>query len=283
MRAIARELAGFDADEARDRAAAAGVELLCRCDPRYPARLLALPNAPAVLHVAGSLRALLSAVDEDPVAIVGARRASSYGTEVARSLGRQLGLCGVTVVSGMALGVDSAAHAGALEAGGLTVAVLPGSAERAYPAGRRSLHRQILAQGASVSELPPGSDAWRWTFPARNRIIAALAELTIVVEAGERSGSLVTARMAGELGRPVGAVPGRITSPLAVGPNRLLAQGALIVRSAQDLLDNLYGVGVRGAPSDATARARARSGRAAGGDRRRHGHRRRTRPRGSRR
>lgn len=247
--AVRRELARFDSRRARDAAAGAGIEMICRCDPAYPSRLTALESPPAVLHVAGGLERFLRLVSEEPVAIVGARRASSYGLEVARSLGRGLGCAGIPVVSGMAFGIDSAAHAGALAAGAPTVAVLPGGADRAYPAAKRALHRQIRATGAAVSELPPGSGVWRWTFPARNRIVAALAAMTIVVEAGERSGALLTAGFARSLGRPVGAVPGRVTAPLCHGPNALLAAGAYVVRGPQDVLDQLFGAGVRLAPA----------------------------------
>ncbi len=243
--AVRRELDRFDPADARARVDSAGLEAICCCHGRYPDRLRELEPPPAVLHVAGELQRLLELVGEDPVAIVGARRASSYGTEVARSLGRGLGAAGVTVISGMALGVDAAAHAGALAAGAPTVAVVPAGAERAYPPAKRALHRQIQAKGAAISELPPGSDVWRWMFPARNRLIAALTAMTVVVEASERSGSLVTARVAGELGRPIGAVPGRVTSPLATGPNGLLASGAHVVRGPQDVLDQLFGEGVR--------------------------------------
>jgi DNA processing protein len=248
---IAGERARFDAAEARARAAAAAVRPVCSCDDRYPGQLQALPTPPAVLHLAGHAERLDSAADQDPVAIVGARRASPYGLEVARSLGAGLAAAGVSVVSGMALGVDSAAHSGALESETPTVAVLPGSVARPYPAAKRALYRRIVEHGVAVSELPPGTDVWRWMFPARNRIIAGLAAMTVVVEAGERSGSLVTARIARELERPVGAVPGRITSALAAGPNALLASGGLVVRGTQDVLDHLYGAGVRSAPIDA--------------------------------
>jgi DNA processing protein len=198
-----------------------------------------------LLHVAGGLERLLELTAEDPVALVGSRRPSPYGVEVARALGRGLGFAGITVVSGMALGIDSAAHAGALEAGGPTVTVLPGSAHRPYPHARRGLHRRILATGAAVSELGPGTSVRRWMFLARNRIIAGLAAMTVVVEAAEHSGALVTARVAGELDRPVGAVPGRVTTQLATGPNGLLAAGACLVRGPQDVLDHLYGAGMR--------------------------------------
>jgi DNA processing protein len=242
------QLTALDPRELRARAAAAGLELVCRCDPSYPRRLRALCSPPAVLHVAGGLQRFLASVAEDPVAIVGARRATPYGLEVARSLGRGLAGAGVTVVSGMALGVDAAAHAGALAVDGRTVAVLPAGAERTYPPAKRALHAKIRAGGAAVSELPPGSDVHRWTFPARNRIIAALSAITIVVEAGDRSGALLTARFARGLGRPIGAVPGRVTSPLSAGPNGLLAGGATVVRGPQDVLDALFGAGVRDAP-----------------------------------
>jgi DNA processing protein len=242
---VRRELRTLDVGAVRARSRAAGLETICRCDPDYPSALLALPAPPAVLHVAGGLGRLLELSAMDPVAIVGSRRASDYGLEVARSLGRSLAVAGIPVVSGMALGIDSAAHAGALEAEGPTVAVLPGSADRPYPAGKRALHRRIVAGGAVVSELGPGTSVWRWMFLARNRIIAALAAMTVVVEAGERSGAMVTARLARQIGRPVGAVPGRVTTPQAAGPNELLAAGACVVRGAQDVLDRVFGAGVR--------------------------------------
>jgi DNA processing protein len=243
--ALADELERLDSDAARRRSREAGVAMVCRCAPAYPARLHALDAPPAVLHVAGELERFLELVAEDPVAIIGARAASPYGTAVARSLGRGLGSAGVTVLSGMAHGIDSAAQAGALDAGARTIAVLPGPANRAYPAGGRALHRRLTATGAAISELPPGCAVRRWMFRARNRIIAALAAMTIVVEAGERSGALLTAGFAAALGRPVGAVPGQITMSQAAGPNHLLATGATIVRGAQDVLDALFGAGTR--------------------------------------
>jgi DNA processing protein len=250
QRAVRDERSLFDPDRARGQAESAQLELICRCAAEYPAQLRDLESPPAILHVAGGLDRFLACVADEPVAIVGARRASPYGLEVARSLGRGLGVAGVTVLSGMALGIDSAAHAGALAAGAPTVAVLPGDADRPYPPGKRALHRQIRESGAEVSELPPGAGVWRWMFPARNRIIAALARMTVVVEAGGSSGALVTARIARELGRPVGAVPGRVTSPQAAGSNGLLADGARIVRDPQDVLDEVFGAGVRKAARD---------------------------------
>jgi DNA processing protein len=233
--------------ELRDRSDRAGLELICACDPAYPTMLRDLDSPPAVLHIAGGLERFLKLVAGEAVAIVGARRASDYGLEAARTLSRGLGSAGVTVVSGMALGVDSAAHGGALEVGGPTVAVLPAGAERPYPAGKGALYGRIRADGAVISELPPGTAVWRWQFHARNRIIAALSAMTVVVEGRERSGALVTARHARVLGRPIGAVPGRVTAPLAAGPNALLASGAAVTRGPQDVLDALFGAGARSA------------------------------------
>jgi DNA processing protein len=247
---VLRELSLLDIGQRRAHCAGAGVEMICRCSPAYPKRLLSLASPPAVLHVAGGSGRFLELVAGEPVAIVGSRKASPYGLEVARSLGRGLGCAGLTVVSGMALGVDSGAHAGALAADGPTVAVLPCGPDRPYPAAKRSLHAQIRTHGAAVSELPPGSGPWRWTFPARNRIIAGLSTMTVVVEACERSGALLTAAVASRLGRSVGAVPGRITSPLSAGPNALLAAGAAVVRGAEDVLETLFGAGAPPVPRD---------------------------------
>ncbi len=242
---LAAERERFEPSRARHDADAAGLELICRCDAAYPLRLNDLEAPPAVLHVAGGLERFLRLAGGQPVAVVGSRRPSDYGLALAAALGRGLGSAGVRVVSGMALGVDYAAHAGALEAAGPSLAVLPGGADRPYPASKRRLHARLRTDGAVISELPPGTPIHRWTFPARNRIVAALAAMTVVVEAGERSGALLTAGFARSLGRTVGAVPGRVTSPLASGPNALLAGGARVVRDAQDVLDHLFGAGQR--------------------------------------
>jgi DNA processing protein len=231
----------------------AGLEVLCRHTGDYPARLRDDPAAPAALFVAGGddarerLARLVGGGDlaaaPPTVAIVGTRRASAEGLEIARSLGRGLASAGVTVVSGMALGVDSAAHAGALDVGGPTVAVLAGGADVAYPASKRRLYADILAAGgAVVSELPPGFRAFRWNFPARNRIIAALAPVTIVVEAAERSGSLITADLALDLGREVAAVPGPVLNWRSRGTNALLRDGATLIRDVHDALDLVLGL-----------------------------------------
>jgi len=244
---IGARFRGFAAAPARAAIAAAGLSAVCRCEDDYPPGLRDLPDPPAVLHWRGRL----PAEDDEAVVIVGARRATAYGTEVAHGLGRSLAAAGLTVVSGMALGIDSAAHAGALEASGRTVAVMACGADRSYPARKQALHRQIAASGAVVSEMPPGFTPFRWAFPARNRTIAALGRATVVVEATERSGSLITADLAMEIGRPVAAVPGPITSTRSAGTNLLLKTGAEVVCGAQDVLDLLFGAGARAAPSRA--------------------------------
>jgi DNA processing protein len=162
---------------------------------------------------------------------------------VAGARGRGLAAAEVTVVSGMALGIDSAAHTGALEVGGPTIAVLAGGADRPYPPSKRRLYQAIRERGCAIGELPPGTVARRWCFPARNRLIAALAGVTVVVEAMQRSGSLITAEFARDLGREVGAVPGQVTAPLSRGSNALLADGAHVIRTGEDVLDLACGVG----------------------------------------
>ena len=242
---IGGELASFDAEAARQAVARAGLDAVCRHDDLYPPRLRHARDAPAVLHAAGGLGHLRRLGDEDErtVAIVGTRRPTRDGLAVARALGRDLALAGVPVVSGMALGIDSAAQDGALDGGGLSVAVLASGAETAYPRSKQALHRRLVERGLVLSELPPGTRPWRWAFPARNRTIAGLADLTVVVEAAERSGSLITADLAMRLGREVAAVPGPVTVSVNAGSNGLLRDGALLVRGAQDVLDALYGVG----------------------------------------
>jgi DNA processing protein len=233
---VRRRYARFDAPQARAAVAAAGLTTVCRCRSEYPERLRDLADPPAVLHILGDPHALRA---EDGVAVVGARRASDYGLDVARSLGRGLSAARVPVVSGLALGIDSAAHAGALAAPGPTIGVLAGSAHVPYPATGARLHAAVVARGAVVSELPPGGEAHRWCFVARNRLIAALGAATVVVQATERSGSLTTADFAAELGRGVAAVPGQVTSRLSAGTHALIQSGAPLVRDATDVLELL--------------------------------------------
>ncbi len=221
---------------------AAGCWACCRHDPVFPVGLRDAADAPWVLIGRGDPALLLRLSPAEAVTVVGARRASTYGREVARELGRELAMSGLAVVSGLAFGIDACAHRGALDAG-LTVAVLGCGADVAYPAAHRSLWRRIGESGLVLSELPPGCGAWRWSFPARNRIMAALSGMTVVVEAAERSGSLITTDLAADLGRDLGAVPGPVGSRLSVAPNNLLAGGACLVRGAQDVLDAMLGPG----------------------------------------
>jgi DNA processing protein len=230
----------FDVGAARERLASLAVHVLCCHATRFPEALKELPDAPGMLFVRGDAERL-GELDGATVTVVGARRPSPYGREMAYELGRGLAAAGVVVVSGLALGIDAAAHRGCLDAGGRPVAVLGCGPDVAYPATNRNLHRRVGEAGLVVSELPPGQRPFRWSFPARNRIMAGLAAITVVVEAADPSGSLITSDFAAELDRTVAAVPGRAGSRLAAGTNGLLKAGALVVTSAQDVLDELFG------------------------------------------
>jgi DNA processing protein len=235
---ILRGVRALDPQTLREAYAAAGLVAICRHDPRYPQSLRDDRAPPAVLGARGDVGLLAR---REAIAIVGTRRCSADGAEVARGLGRGLAVAGVTVVSGMALGIDSASHEGALAAGGPTIAVLAGGADVPYPARKRRLYGDIAGLGLVVGELPPGTRPHRWMFPARNRIIATLAAATIVVEAAERSGSLITAELALEAGRDVGAVPGPVLSWRSAGTNALLRDGAVVVRDAADAVELALG------------------------------------------
>ena len=249
--AASRRHRGFSADRARTAIREAGLTALCRCSARYPDRLRDLADPPAVIHVAGRVDALY---EVDSVSLVGARRATSYGLDVAHGLGRGLSAAGVPVVSGLALGVDAAAHAGALEGRAAPVAVLAGGADVPYPARMRALHSRIRERGCVISEMPPRFVARRWCFVARNRIIAACSAVTVVIEAAVRSGSLSTADFTAQLGRTVAAVPGPVTSPLSAGTNALIAEGAVLVRDGRDVLDHLSSRSTAWANGDGEAR-----------------------------
>lgn len=198
----------------------------------YPADLLDLASPPSELYAMGGEAALAT----PRVAIVGTRNSTAYGERVTRSLTRSLVRAGISIVSGMARGIDGAAHRTALEEGGRTVAVLGTGIDVPYPVGHRQLHRAIAESGLVVSENPPGMRAHKGAFPRRNRIIAALAPVTIVIEAGFRSGALNTASQALELGRVVAAVPGPIDSEQSRGSNQLLRDGAVLIAAADDAL-----------------------------------------------
>ena len=218
--ALRRQAPAFAA-QAERRAGRLGARLVARGEDGYPPQFGALELPPPAIWIAGELP------DRPAVAIVGARHASRYGLEMAAWLARGTAEAGALVVSGFAVGVDAAAHRGALAAdGGRTVAVLGCGLDFDYPRGHRALGERIAAAGARLSEFPPGCEPRPWQFPVRNRLIAALARAVVVVEAAPRSGSLVTARLALDLGRDLLAVPGRVTDELALGPNALLADGA---------------------------------------------------------
>jgi DNA processing protein len=221
----------------RDRAwlDAPGHHLLTLGDDDYPPLLARCPDAPPALFVAGELEPLWL----PQLAIVGSRNASAAGLEHARSFAQALSRTGLTIVSGLALGIDAAAHAAVLDAGGKTVAVCATGLDQVYPERHRELAARIRAQGALVSEFPLGVTARADHFPRRNRIIAGLALGTLVIEASLRSGSLITARLAGERGREVFALPGSLHHPLARGCHRLIREGATLVESADDVLEPL--------------------------------------------
>jgi DNA processing protein len=210
-----------------------------RREALFPPLLAAIHDPPTQLYVRGDEESSILAFPT--VAIVGARSCSAYGRSVARSLARDLGAAGLVVVSGMARGIDGEAHRGALEGGGRTVAVLGCGIDRDYPAAHAELARRICVAGLVVSEYESGVEPAPWRFPARNRIIAGLCAATVVVEARERSGALITADFALEEGREVLAVPGEITSSLSAGTNALLRLGAIPVTCAADVLE-LFGV-----------------------------------------
>lgn len=238
--AVRRRLRQFDPVAARASLAVAEVRALCRHQSGYPEQLEPLDDAPALLFLRGKADAG-ALLGSGLVALVGTRRPSPYGLEIARELGRGLGAAGLTVVSGLALGIDAQAHRGCLDGGGTPVAVLACGPDIPYPRTNRPVYRRVLEQGLVVSELPPGQRPFRWSFPARNRIMAGLAAMTVVIEAAEPSGSLITADFATNANRSLGAVPGQVTSRLAAGPNRLIADGARLVAGAADVIEELFG------------------------------------------
>ena len=232
-----------------------GLRWLPRSSSSFPPLLRAVHDSPHGLFLRG--RAEDELLSSPAVAIVGARVCSGYGAEVARMLGRELAAAGLVVVSGLARGVDGQAHRGALEVGGRTVAVLGCGIDRDYPVAHAELAARIGEAGLVVSEYAPGVEPAPWRFPARNRIVAGLATATIVVEARERSGALITADFALEEGREVFACPGEITSALSAGTNALLRLGATPLTSSADVLD-VFGLAAQaGAEVDLGDGARA--------------------------
>lgn len=239
FRAFAR---GFDEGAYRAHLRENGVRWLSRSDPDFPPLLGSIHDPPPGLFVRGD--AAPATLRGPTVAVVGARACSPYGAQVARLLGRELAAASLVVVSGLARGIDGEAHRGALEAGGMTVAVLGCGIDRDYPAAHAALAARIRSSGLAVSEYAPRVEPAPWRFPARNRIIAGLSAVTVVVEARERSGALITADLALEEGREVFAVPGEITSALSAGTNDLLRLGAAPLLSSVDVLE-LFGLAAR--------------------------------------
>ena len=223
-----------------------GVDVLTLTDPRYPAGLKEIPDAPPLLYVRGRL----TQTDAVAMAIVGARRCTHYGVEQAERFGQLLGQAGFTVVSGGARGIDTAAHRGALSVGGRTIAVMGCGLCMSYPSENEKMFERIVAddRGALVSELPMRRGVEGRNFPKRNRIISGLSLGALVVEAARRSGSLITARVADEQGRALFALPGRVDSPQSQGANELIRDGAILVQNLDDILEQLGEVGEKMTP-----------------------------------
>lgn len=213
------------------------IKMITRQDPAYPARLNEISNPPYIIYTRGEI----NFNDQPMIAIVGSRKFTSYGAQAAGVFARDLARAGIIVVSGMAIGIDSFAHRGAMEAGEKTVAVLGNGLDdkSIYPRINFNLAREIIAQGALFSDYPVGISASKLTFPARNRIIAGLTMGTLVVEAGEKSGALITAELALDYNREVFSVPGSIFSSQSIGTNNLLKKGAKVVASVKDILEEL--------------------------------------------
>ena len=211
--------------------------------PVYPALLKEIRDYPKDLYYIGDPKLL----EEKCVSIVGSRKTNQYGRSTAYSFGKALGQRGITVVSGMAVGIDTCAHEGALQEKGNTAAVLACGLDLCYPPRNRELKEKIESAGIVLSEYPPGTAAQRYYFPQRNRIISGLSPLTVVVQAGNRSGALITAELAADQGRDVGAVPGNIDSEYNLGSNKLLREGAFALTGVQDLLE-ASGVSVMSEP-----------------------------------
>jgi DNA processing protein len=220
---------------------------LCRHEPGYPLALAQLPSSPAVLHATSPSERLLEMLAAPTVVLLGERRHTHYAHQVTFALARDLALAGVTVISGLHQGIDAIAHHGALHAGGRTIAVTGCAPEIPYPRQLDHLHRQIASRGAVLSEFPPSfSPPLSWCLLASQRILAALASVVVIVEASARSSTLLAAQVAAELGCDLAVVPGRVTDAGGAGTLGLLRDGAHPVGSARDVLDLIYGAGVRG-------------------------------------
>ena len=239
-------------DQELRRVRDAGVEIVRFTSPEYPARLRMIADPPPFLYIKGRLKP----EDDQSVAIVGSRSASDYGRRVARDLARGLVSLGFTVVSGMARGIDGSAHESALKAGGRTIAILGSGVERAYPPEHEALYRHISENGAVISELPVGTRPMAFNFPARNRLISGCSLGVVVVEATEKSGSLITAALALEQGREVFAVPGEAGASRSRGAHQLIRQGAKLVETVNDIIEEIAPQLIRRAGTVPEPRAR---------------------------
>jgi len=235
VEALLKSRSSFDPVCEKEKLNKIGADFITYKDQNYPKNLRAIYDPPPALFVMGQI----VKGDELAVALVGSRKATAYGLSVAEQLSAALVKAGVTVVSGMARGIDSAAHKGCLSAGGRTIAVMGSGLNVVYPRENRKLMERIAASGAVISEFPLGSQPEAWHFPMRNRVISGLSRAVVVVEAGEKSGALITTDFALEQGRDVMAVPGSIGSPLSRGPHKLIKQGAKLVENAEDILEEL--------------------------------------------
>ncbi|MCA9858327.1 MAG: DNA-processing protein DprA [Thermomicrobiales bacterium] len=235
LRAVLTARASVEPELVLDRIAKSGAGIVTVLDDAYPRILREIPSPPPVLYYRGTL----PDADERSIAIVGTRRATSYGREVTSRLASELAAAGIGIVSGLAKGIDGVAHRAALDAGGRTFAVLGSGVDVIYPHEHRQLAERTVESGALISDYPPGTRPDAPNFPPRNRIISGLSLATVVVEAPARSGALITVGFAADQGRDVYAVPGSILSPASDGTNRLLRQGALPLTSATDLLEDL--------------------------------------------
>jgi DNA processing protein len=252
-RSLAEALAQVDVEAELRQMERAGVRVLPLGGPEYPSCLAAIPAAPPLLYVRGTL----SAADARAVALVGSRRCTPYGRRLAERLAAGLVRAGVTVVSGLARGVDGAAHRAALEAGGRTLAVLAGGLSRIYPPEHKGLADAVAASGALLTESAMAQEPLAGLFPARNRVISGLCRAVVIVEAPEKSGALITAGHAAEQGRTVLAVPGPVDGEGSAGCHRLIRDGAVLCRGVEDVLEELDGVSARAAAEKAAGKAAA--------------------------
>jgi DNA processing protein len=235
VESIARVRASLDLDREMERIERLGIDVLTLADAAYPALLREVPNPPAVLYLKGAI------VDADvkAVGMVGTRRCTGYGRQVAASMAEDFARAGVTVVSGLALGIDGQAHRGALAGGGRTIAVLGSGVDLVYPSSHRDMAAQIVENGAIISDYSPGTKPDARNFPPRNRIIAGLSRGVVVVEAPVRSGALITVDFAADYGRDVFCVPGNVQSELSAGCHAVIRDGGRLVTSAADVLEDL--------------------------------------------